>query len=87
MRLVYCLIGMFLLGTASGCQTMWSSRLAKSLKPTDGRHQPATDPWITEAGTVARTEHPTDKVDDPLGLRKIFVSDKAREIERNCGVD
>jgi hypothetical protein len=87
MRLDYCLLGLLLLGTTSGCQTMWSPKLAKSFSATDGRHKPSTDPWITEAGTVARTEHPTDKVDDPLGLRKIFVSEKAREIERNCGVD
>lgn len=64
---------------ACGCQTFAPG---KTLSKGDS----ATDPWVHEAGTVARNERPVEKVNDPLGLREIFTSSKARDIERNLGV-
>lgn len=78
-----------LLTTSLGCQSMWgSNRWANSgPRATHGRDDPAIDdPWVADAGNIARTEHPPEEVRDPLGLRNIFTSEKAREIERNVGV-
>lgn len=64
----------------AGCQSLgsWSAN--------DDRGALIDDPWSGEVGTVARTEHPIEKVQDPLGIRNIFSSEKARQIERNVGV-
>lgn len=45
-----------------------------------------SDPWIHEAGDVARGARPQEQIRDPLGLRDFFTSEKARDIERNLGV-
>lgn len=47
----------------------------------------ADDPWTTQAGTEGRAGRAVDKEADPLGLKKYMMSEKAREIERNCGVE
>lgn len=46
-----------------------------------------SDRWITEAGVEARAGQRRETSNDPLNLRSIFMSEKARDIERNCGVD
>lgn len=74
---------------AAGCQSLGGSNAWSNKGPraTGGRDNPVSDdPWIREAGTIARTEHPAEEVNDPLGLRNFFTSEKAREIERNVGV-
>lgn len=82
-----------LLGAQSGCQMMRSgfagSRLSRLLPPirtaepgTDG----SSDPWIQQAAAEGRRDHPVEKVNDPLGLRKYVMSDRAREIENNLGI-
>ncbi|WP_437229376.1 hypothetical protein SH661x_001408 [Planctomicrobium sp. SH661] len=77
-RILACL----LLLTSLGCQTMWGVSQASH-----GREDPAIDdPWIESAGNIARNEHPPEKVYDPLGLRNVLTSEKARQIERNVGV-
>ena len=65
------------------------SRLARFLPPirtaepgTDG----SSDPWIQQAASEGRREYSVEKVNDPLGLRKYVMSDRAREIERNVGI-
>lgn len=53
------------------------------------RENPAnqsSDPWIEEVGIVAREEHNPQKILDPLKLRNVFVSSKARDIESNLGI-
>ena len=77
--------------SVSGCQSLSSvqSGFAQSLLPNGGRENPgddAGDPWIHDAGTIARSEHTAEEVNDPLGLREIFMSRRARSIERNLGV-
>lgn len=47
----------------------------------------STDPWIQQAGAEARGHRPVEKEYDPLGLKKVFMSDKARDIERNMGIE
>ncbi len=81
----------FLLFGSLGCQSL--SKL-KSFGPRDpittsNRENPQdaeSDPWIEDAGTVARSEHSAEAVNDPLKLRDVFMSNKARDIERNLGV-
>lgn len=73
--------------TMVGCQSFSSNRLGLFSAP--GRENPAdapSDPWINDAGTIARTEHPAEEINDPLKLRNIFMSQQARDIERNLGV-
>ncbi|MCA8997689.1 MAG: hypothetical protein KDA80_11905 [Planctomycetaceae bacterium] len=68
-----------LLAVASGCQTMNTGQTASFTNSDE-------DPWVHEAGTIARNELEREEINDPLGLRNIFTSSKAREIERNLGV-
>ena len=84
---------LLLIAITSGCQsTTFSRRFQQAVGYREGnspRQNPAeqtTDPWIQEAGTVARTEHNVETVNDPLKLRNVFMSSKARDIERNLGV-
>ena len=76
----------------SGCQSAFSQRLrhAFTYRGSDSfRENPAdqpSDPWINDAGSVARTEHPAEEINDPLKLRQYFMSQRARDIERNLGV-
>lgn len=79
------LAAVLLMTTCAGCQTMWGGHpLARN---NSGRENPKVDdPWIRDAGDIARSEHPPEDVNDPLGLRKYFTSEKARDIERNVGV-
>jgi hypothetical protein len=67
---------------AAGCQSMPSWM---QMKEVDGAK--AEDPWTTQAGTEGRAGRAVDKEADPLGLKKYMMSEKAREIERNCGVE
>jgi len=53
------------------------------------RENPAdqsSDPWVEDVGTVARQEHNIQKIVDPLKLRNVLMSSKARSIERNLGI-
>jgi len=77
--------GMLLLLFSLGCQSLAGSN--PMLRASHGRDEPKVDdPWVDEAGEIARTEHPAEEIHDPLGLRNFFTSEKAREIERNVGV-
>lgn len=67
---------------AAGCQSVphWLR-----MEEVDGTK--SEDPWTTQAGTEGRAGRAVEKEADPLGLKNIFMSEKAREIERNCGVE
>jgi len=74
-----------LLAACLGCQSMGGR--GALFQNSGGRENPKVDdPWIKDTGDIARGEHPPEEVHDPLGLRNIFTSEKAREIERNVGV-
>lgn len=79
---LFCLIVMG--SCLSGCTTTsFFSRLR--LKEVDGAK--AEDPWTTQAGSEGRAGRPVEREADPLNLKQIFMSEKAREIERNCGIE
>lgn len=75
-----------------GCQ---SSMISRHFTQTVGyretnsaRENPAdqtSDPWIQDVGTMTREEHSKQEIVDPLKLRNVFMSEKARDIERNLG--
>ncbi len=62
-----------------------------ALRPTTGNYSDPTaqsgDPWVQSAGVEARGDRPKEIVNDPLHLRNIFMSEKARDIERNMGIE
>ena len=68
---------------AAWCQSMgWRG---PHLKEVDGAT--VEDPWTTQAGSEGRAGRPLEKEADPLNLRRFFLSEKAMEIERNCGYE
>lgn len=80
----------------SGCALMSSvqgmaSQTVEALRPTsfDGWDPGSEtgDPWVQQAGAEARGHRPVEKELDPLGLKKVFMSQKARDIERNMGIE
>ena len=86
MKLSYSLAFLCLL-TSAGCATFSSSPLSflhykDQGSPADSKG----DPWVQAAGEETRREHAKEEVNDPLGLRNIFMSEQARSIERNVGV-
>lgn len=89
---VYLAVLLFvMLGT--GCQSFPFSRgLAQTFQfreSQSARENPAdqsSDPWIQDMGKITHEEHATQEVNDPLKLRNVFMSDKARDIERNLGI-
>lgn len=76
-----------LLASSVGCQS-WGQpgRMSSRLNSQGSRENPVIDPWVQEYGEFARNELPPESSNDPLGLRKYFVSEKARDIERNLGI-
>ena len=79
----------------AGCAVMEPvgamARYAKSLltfRPSDYSNptEEEVDPWIEEAGEEARAGQPRQR-DPDQWYKKYFMSEKARSIERNLGVD
>jgi hypothetical protein len=58
------------------------------MKPSTGDYDDGTDSvdegWVREAGIEARGDRPVEKENDPF---RVFMSPKARSIERNLGFD
>lgn len=79
-------------GAAVGCASMSESgSLFSSMSPggeeSESNAGRSSDPWVSQAGTEARKHLPREKTNDPLGLRNIFMSEQARDIEHNLGID
>jgi hypothetical protein len=78
-----------LIASQSGCNFS-RGRLARAL-PTTGHYDDGTDdssdPWIAAAADEGRVEFRKEKESDPLGLKKYWMSQKARDIERNMGIE
>jgi hypothetical protein len=75
-----------LLLVSAGCQSMgFSSFKMPHMKEADGAT--VEDPWTTQAGSEGRAGRTVEKEADPLNLRRFFLSEKAMEIERNCGLE
>jgi len=71
-----------LLVTAVGCQTV-----SETFKMKDAAGANNEDPWTTQAGSEGRAGRSVEKEADPLNLRRFLMSEKAMEIERNCGFE
>ncbi len=69
---------------AAGCQAM-GDKLHSKLK--DDPAASSDDPWTTQAGSEGRAGRTLEKEQDPLNLRRFLMSEKAMEIERNCGYE
>lgn len=69
-----------------GCQSMglgtWKG---PKLREAAGANN--EDPWTTQAGSEGRAGRTMEKEADPLHLRRFLMSEKAMEIERNCGFE
>ena len=75
-----------LLLASAGCQSMgFGSFKMPRMKEADGAT--VEDPWTTQAGSEGRAGRTMEKEYDPLNLRRFFLSEKAMEIERNCGFE
>ena len=72
--------------TVHGCQTMGFPKFQMPhMTEVDGAK--VEDPWTTQAGMEGRAGRAMEKEADPLNLRRFFLSEKAMEIERNCGFE
>lgn len=72
----------------AGCTSSqkWTmSRLWSNPSYDDGTDK--VEEWVEEAGSEARGNREMEKQVDPLGLRDVFMSEKARSIERNLGIE
>jgi hypothetical protein len=80
----------------SGCGALQkvgqdTKSFAKTLRPESwDAENPADDPgdpWIEAAGLEGRSEQTRENDMDPLRLRTLLMSPRARSIERNVGID
>ena len=78
-RLSLALAAVVFAGSLAGCAA--ASR--GYVDPTDEK----SAKWVGEAGREARAGMQRESSTDPLGLRNVFMSEKARDIERNLGYD
>jgi hypothetical protein len=74
---------MSLMLAASGCQMLGLEK-PKLLRPSGTTNE---DPWTTQAGSEGRAGRSVEKEADPLNLRRFLMSEKAMEIEKNCGYE
>lgn len=88
------LIAVLLIGTFSGmagCNSMRESsrQMIDVFKPgdyADGTDH-FSDPWVQQAGVEARGNRPRESVGEPAMIHNLLTSPKARDIERNVGLD
>ena len=83
-RLALATVAVWGILSVSGC-TLSGFKSKFQLQEVDGTE--SEDPWTTQAGAEGRAGRPVEKEADPLGLRNLLMSEKAREIERNCGFE
>lgn len=75
-------------GAAVGCSgsSLWSiNRFLANTGYDDGTDD--SEAWVEDAASEGRSGRAVEKQADPLGLRNVFMSDKARAIERNVGIE
>lgn len=72
----------------AGCSTT-RGRLARMLPASEDYDDgtDSSDPWIAEAGSTGRAEFQSVKEPDPFGWKPLFMSQKARDIEKNLGIE
>lgn len=87
-RVSLALVAAVLLAAQAGC-TGFKQRVARLVPPSGGYDDPTddtSDPWISKAAQEGRNGYKQEKVNDPLGLRPYFMSQRARDIETNMGI-
>ena len=81
---------LFLSITVSGCNTLSGTRWTSAFTPPPDHSRVAgnesSDPWIASAAQEGRAGHPTESANDPLRLRRFFMSQEHRDIEANFGI-
>jgi hypothetical protein len=73
----------------SGCAWLSEQPGFAALRPpatgySDGTE--SSDPWVMQAAAEGRRDFRTESANDPLNLRRFFMSQKARDIETNVGI-
>ena len=79
-------------GLIAGCSTLsehaaWNAKKAFSNPGYVDTTEMEDDTWITDAADTGRKGRTVEVQNDPLNLREIFMSEKARSIERNVGIE
>lgn len=85
MRWLLIVVSSLVIGT-SGCATTNFLSMFKNgdyADPTDG----PDDPWVANAGMEARGTGPRELSEEPRWFREMVMSDRARAIESNLGID
>ena len=77
-------------GLAVGCTAdaaAWNFKRAVSTPGYADTTEMPDEEWITDAANTGREGRFVEKSNDPLNLRELFMSEKARSIERNVGIE
>ena len=82
---------MLFIGTVfvqSGCNAMRESsrQMVDVFKPSDYAEW-SDDPWVRQAGVEARGNRPRESTGEPPWLYNTLTSQRARDIDRNMGID
>jgi hypothetical protein len=89
MRTLFTGVVVALLTCQCGC-SMMRGRVARMMPDSEGYADgtdATSDPWIAEASGEGRADYRTDTEADPFGWKPLFMSQKARDIEKNLGVE
>lgn len=80
---ILCLLAAVTSAGLTGC-----SSLAALQPPTSGYADgtESSDPWVMQAAAEGRRDIAPEDANDPLNLRRFFMSQKARDIETNVGI-
>lgn len=76
-------------GLTVGCTSSsaaWNLRRATANPGYVDTTEMPDEEWITDAGATGRAGRTVETSNDPLNLRELFMSEKARSIERNVGI-
>ena len=84
-------LGLSMAGLIAGCTSfrehaLWNAKKAFSNPDYVDTTEMEDETWITEAAETGRKGRTVEESIDPLNLREIFMSEKARSIERNVGI-
>ena len=74
-------------GCVSGGDGTWSLHRALAGPGYVDSTEMPDEEWVSDAGATGRKGRAVEVSNDPLNLREIFMSEKARSIERNVGIE
>ena len=92
LSLLLAAIAVSLAGLTAGCaswtdQASWNFKRAISNPGYVDTTEMDDETWIKEAADTGRKGRTVEVENDPFNLRDIFMSEKARSIERNVGIE